>query len=90
MVLVTDVLPEKLSRSLLQYDIRFAEQFLSMMHRPSNARALAQALGCSVENLQEIVRKVETEHPDLFIPEYRSREYSLGYGKKADWDNHLR
>ncbi len=87
MVLVTDVLPEKLSRPLLQYDIRFVEQFLSMMRRPANARALAHVLGYSVENLQAVAHAVETERPDLAVPDYSGHDYSLGYGKRADLDD---
>jgi len=90
MLLVTDALPEKLSGPLLQHDIRFVEQFLSMMRRPSNAGVLAQALACSVENLQEIAHKVEMEYPNLLVPEYSAHEYSLGYGKRGNWSRRVR
>lgn len=86
MVPVIDVFPQSLSKALLQQNIRFVEQFLSMMRKPGRAEALAEVTGRPVEELQAIVRKVEADMPDLNVPEASGRQYGLGAGKRADWE----
>jgi hypothetical protein len=86
MLLVTEALPKQLAEQLLQHNIRFVEQFLSLIRERRTARAFGEAMGCSLEDLEVIARKVEAEHPDLVVPEPRGKEYSLGYGKKSDWE----
>ena len=85
MLLMTEVLPERFAEPLLRHNIRFVEQFLSMMLEPDATHALAKALDCTVEDLEAVALKVQDEHPDLIVPKYSGREYGLGYGKKTDW-----
>ena len=86
MLSVTQALPKQLAERLLQHNVRFVEQFLSMVRERHARHALGEALGCSMEDLQEIACRVEAEHPNLTIPKQRGKEYALGYGKKTDWE----
>ena len=86
MLLVTDTLPERFAEPLLRHNVRFVEQFLAMMRESATMRALAEMIGCSVDDLKRVARSVEVEHPDLTVPKSRGSEHGLGYGKKADWE----
>lgn len=78
MLSVVDALPADLSKALLAVNIRFVEQFLSMMRRPGRASALAERTGRTVEELEEIARDVEAEWPDLAVPGSTGQPYGMG------------
>jgi hypothetical protein len=83
--LITEDLPEALVRSLLRHNVRYVEQFLSLLRDPNSARNLASALESSVEALQTIAARVLKEHPEIEVPEPTGKTHSLGLGKEPDW-----
>ncbi len=85
MLLITEALPNHIAEPLLRYNIRFVEQFLSMMRKANTARNLALVLNCSIEDLAAIAHRIEVEHPDLSVPNRSDKDYGLGYGKSRDW-----
>jgi hypothetical protein len=87
MRLITEDLPEDLARALLRHNIRFVEQFLTLLRDPTSAQNLAAALGRSVDSLRTIAERVRKEHPELTIPEPSQTRHSMGLGKESDWDN---
>jgi hypothetical protein len=82
---ITDDLPETLARPLLRHNIRYLEQFLSLMRNPKSASNLASALDTSVEALQSIAARVLKNHPEIDVPEPSGKTYSMGLGKESDW-----
>jgi hypothetical protein len=85
MRLITDDLPETLARPLLRHNIRYLEQFLSLLRDPKSAHNLACALDSSVEALQAIAASVLREHPEIEVPESSGTMRSMGLGKESDW-----
>jgi hypothetical protein len=84
-ITINHVLPEKYVKRLVSHNIRFLEQFLSLVELQGQADALAATLDIPIEAVQALVEKIHQEYPDLKVPRRSTREYATGYRKPSDY-----
>lgn len=85
MITIDHIIPDKYAKRLAAYNIRFAEQFLSLMEVQGQADTLAAMLDVPVEVVRSMAEKIHQEYPDLKVPTRSSRKYYTGYGKSSDY-----
>ena len=85
MITINHVLPEKYVKCLASYNIRFLEQFLSLVELQGQADAVAAALDVPIEVVYSLAEKIHREYPNLQVPRRSSRKYQTGYREPSDY-----